>query len=141
MDEFLIPNASFKRLWQEYNKYPQLVVCVDFDNTLYDFHKKGFTYPLVKQLVRDLKRKLNFYVIIWTGNQDIDLVVQYCKDNDIPFDSINEDSPQSMELYRKNGDLPPRKQFANVYLDDRISLEQTYKELELLIWLAELNFF
>lgn len=136
MDEFLIPNSSFKRLWEEYHKYKQLVVCVDFDNTLFDFHNKGFTYPLMKQLVRDLK-EIGFYVIIWTGNQNLTLVKEYCYTNNIPYDSINEDSPQSLEVYAKNNQSPPRKQFANIYLDDRISLEQTYKELELLIYLIK----
>ena len=136
MDEFLVPNASFKRLWEEYHKYPQLVACIDFDNTLYDFHKKGNKYYLAQELVRNL-HEIGMYIIIWTGNPDEQLVSSYLKDNHIPYDTINEDSPQSLAVYKKNFELPPRKQFANIYLDDRIGMEQVYKELELLVWLIK----
>lgn len=135
-DEFLVPNASFKRLWEEYHKYPQIIACIDFDNTLYDFHKKGYKYDLAKQLIKDLY-DIGVYIIIWTGNQDTKLVSSYLKQNNISYDSINKDSPQAMKVYLENNQNPPRKQFANIYLDDRIGMEQVYKELELLVWLVK----
>lgn len=133
MDEFLIPNAGFKRLWEEYHKYNGLIVCVDFDNTLYDFHKKGYSYPLLKKLVKDLY-DIGCHIIIWTGNQDEQLVHDYCVEHEIPFHSINEDAPVALSLYKKNGEMPPRKIFANVYIDDRIFLEEAYKQLDLLLY-------
>ena len=44
MDEYLIPNSSFLRLYKEYKQYGSLVIAYDFDNTVYDFHQKGNTY-------------------------------------------------------------------------------------------------
>lgn len=34
IDEFLMPNASFKRLYEEYHKYGTLHIGLDFDNTV-----------------------------------------------------------------------------------------------------------
>ena len=63
MDKYLQPNSAYERLWAEYNKSGSLIVCCDFDDTLYDFHKAGNSYEMVRQLVRDLK-EINCYIII-----------------------------------------------------------------------------
>ena len=129
MDKYLQPNSAYERLWAEYNKYGSLIVCCDFDDTLYDFHKAGNSYEMVRQLVRDLK-EINCYIIIWTGNQDIDFVTKYLIENNIPFDSINDEAPVSKKLL--NGKTP-RKVYGNVYIDDRAGLFQVYQDLTKLI--------
>lgn len=53
IDEYLKPNASFLRLLKEYEQYKSLVIAYDLDNTLYDFHKKGETYTMVMDLLKD----------------------------------------------------------------------------------------
>lgn len=130
MDKYLQPNSAYERLWAEYNKYGSLIVAVDFDDTLYDFHKAGNTYEQVKQLVKDLK-EIGCYIIIWTGNQDTEFVTQYLVENNIPFDSINEEAPISKKLL--NGKFP-RKVYANVYIDDRAGLFQVYQDLTNLVY-------
>jgi hypothetical protein len=40
MDYYLNTENSSNRLLVEYNKYGTLVVAYDFDDTVYDFHKK-----------------------------------------------------------------------------------------------------
>ncbi len=129
MDKYLQPNSAYERLWAEYNKYGSLIACCDFDDTLYDFHKVGNSYEQVKQLVRDLK-EVGCYIIIWTGNQDIDFVTKYLIENNIPFDSINDEAPVSKKLL--NGKTP-RKVYGNVYIDDRAGLFQVYQDLTKLI--------
>ena len=52
MDEFLIPNASLKRLINEYIKYEQLIILVDFDNVLYDYYNIGSTHNMVIELAK-----------------------------------------------------------------------------------------
>lgn len=44
MDFYLQPGNSYKRLEDEFKKYGKLIFCVDFDDTIYDFHKKGRMY-------------------------------------------------------------------------------------------------
>lgn len=41
MDFYLQPGNSYKRLEDEFKKYGKLIFCVDFDDTIYDFHKTG----------------------------------------------------------------------------------------------------
>ncbi len=41
MDFYLQANNSYNRLEEEFKKYGKLIFCVDFDDTIYDFHKKG----------------------------------------------------------------------------------------------------
>jgi len=125
MDKYLQRNSSYNRLCEEYKKYGSLIVAVDFDDTLYDFHKAGHSYEKLIQLVRDLK-SINCFIIIWTGNQDTEFVTNYLNENNIPFDTINDEAPISKKLLGEN---IPRKVYANVYLDDRAGLFQVYAEL------------
>ena len=129
MDKYLKPNSAYEILWAEYNKYRSLIVAVDFDDTLYDFHKDGGTYTQVQQLIRDLK-DIGCFIIIWTGNQDTVLIINYLNKNNIPFDRINDEAPVSKKFL--NGRFP-RKVYANVYIDDRAGLEQVYNDLTKLI--------
>lgn len=124
MDFYLNSENSFSRLSEEYHKYGTLVVAFDFDDTVYDFHKKGRDYPNVINLLREL-RQHNCYLICWTGQENTDFVIQYLKTNNIPFDSINENPP----FYKSTS----RKIYANAYLDDRAGLKQVYEELNKLI--------
>ena len=123
MDEYLIPNSSFLRLYKEYIQYGSLVIAYDFDNTVFDFHQKGNTYWNVIMLLRKLK-ELNCICICFTANQDEDFVRDYCKTNNIPLDKLNENP----DFFKSKA----RKIYYNVLLDDRSGLSQTYQELTLL---------
>jgi hypothetical protein len=92
MDYYLNSSNSVTRLLQEYNTFKTLVVAFDFDDTVYDFHKKGRFYTDVIELLRELK-SINCYLICWTGNENTELVKDYLLTNQIPFDSINENPP------------------------------------------------
>ena len=122
MDYYLINDHSLKRLIEEYKQYKSLVIAFDFDDTVYDFHKKGRLYDDVIQLLKELK-SINCYLICWTGNDTV-FVEKYLMENSIPFDSINENPP----FYKSTN----RKIYANAYLDDRAGLLQVYTELKYL---------
>jgi hypothetical protein len=124
MDYFLDTKNSYDRLLDEYNRYKSLIVAFDFDDTVFDFHKKGRTYKNVINLLSALK-KINCYLICWTGQDDIDFVKRYLTENQIPFDSINENPPFHQSKSRKI--------YANAFLDDRAGLNQTYNELKNLL--------
>lgn len=128
MDEYLVPNKSFLRLLEEYNKYGSLAVGVDFDGTIHDYHKTGASYEMVRQLVRDL-HSVGCKIYIWTAYKDLEYVKQFCIENNIPQDGINE------------GGIPlpweSKKPFFSVLLDDRAGLQQVYQELTLLVNLIE----
>lgn len=125
IDKYLQINSSYNRLCEEYEKYGSLIVCCDFDDTIFDFHKTGDSYEFVKQLLRDLK-SINCFIIIWTGNQNTEFIINYLNENNIPYDTINEEAPISKKLLMNK---VPRKVYGNVYLDDRAGLYQVYTEL------------
>lgn len=139
MDKFLTPNASFKRLLNEYLKYDQIIILLDIDDTVYDFHDEGHTYQLAIDLVKKAKTVLGAEIVVWTGNVDINFVESYCNTHGIPYDNINEHSPKAVKYYTDLGHTPPRKLFCNLLLDDRAGLGEAYRDLELLVWMAETN--
>ena len=124
MDEYLKPNASFLRLLKEYNEHKSLVLAYDFDNTVYDFHKKHETYDDVIELLRELKG-VNCYLICFTANLDKQFIEKFLNSWEIPYDAINENPP----FFKSDA----RKIYFNALLDDRCGLKQVYDELKLLI--------
>lgn len=130
MDFYLNKENSQLRLVEEYRNYQSIVIAFDFDNTVFDFHKKGRQYLDVPNLLKELKQ-LNCYLICWTGRDDLDFVSAYLIENNIPFDAINENP----NFHKSNS----RKIYANAYLDDRAGLEQVYNELKYLVTIFKTN--
>jgi FMN phosphatase YigB (HAD superfamily) len=128
MDFYLDTQNSVNRLLEEYKQYGTIAVAFDFDDTVYDFHKKGRTYDLVIELLRELK-SINCYLICWTGQTDLTFVESYLTENEIPYDAINENPP----FYKSTS----RKIYANAYLDDRAGLKQSFDELSALVKLIK----
>ncbi len=120
-DPYLIENSSYKRLKDEYLKYGKLIIAFDFDNTVYDYHKKGDTFNNVINLLRKLKDYA--YLIVFTNSppERYSEIENYLKEQDIPYNGINENAPS----IKAEG----RKIYYNVLLDDRAGLLQVYNEL------------
>lgn len=128
MDEYLIPNNSFLRLYKEYKQYKSLVIAYDFDNTVYDFHKKGKAYTQVIWLLQKLK-SMNCICICFTANEDEQFIRDYCKLWNIPLDKLNENP----DFFKSES----KKIYYNAFLDDRAGLQQVFQELTLLVNLIE----
>lgn len=120
MDKYLNPTETYKRLLSEYNKYGSLVVAVDFDGTLYDFHNEGITFYNVIDLLRELK-KANCYIIIFTANDNTEFIENYLLENQIPYDGINENP----SFFKGKSS----KIYYNILLDDRAGLKEVYTQL------------
>jgi len=129
LDEYLKEGASYNRLFQEYQRYGSLVIAVDFDSTIFDYFGKGESYEMVKQLVRDLY-SIGCKIIIWSGTEDVNKIDTYLREEDIPWDAINEN-------IMINGNWidgkDSRKVYNNCLLDDRAGLLQTYTDLTKLV--------
>lgn len=123
-DKYLSEDNCYLRLRDEYTKYEQLIVAVDFDNTLFDFHSKGETYPKLEKLLRDCK-KLNMFIIIYTARNDLDFIEKYMLTNNLPYDTINCNAP----FIQTDG----LKLYYSILLDDRAGLPSAYKILNKLI--------
>lgn len=123
-DPYLSDEQCVKRLVQDYKVHNSIVIAYDFDDTVYDFHKKGSVYPKVIDLLRKAK-KAGCYLIVWTGNQDTEFIREYLAKNDIPYDAINENAPFDRST--------SRKVYANLYLDDRAGLSASCSHLSQLL--------
>ena len=124
MDFYLSENNCYQRLEAEFKKYGKLIFCVDFDDTIYDFHKLGRSYDCVITLLK--RWEVYSEVIIFTGNKEdkYPMIEEYMKNIGVKYEGINCDSSVS---------FGGRKTYANVYIDDRGGLPSVYNNLNKLI--------
>lgn len=118
-DRYSIYSESLNRLKKEYQTYKSLYIAFDFDNTVFDYHQIGDTYPQVEKLLIECKQ-LGFKLILFTANEDQKLegAIQFCNNRGYTPDYINE-SPV----------INTRKPFYNLLLDDRAGLGESIKLL------------
>ncbi len=117
---YLQVDTAYKRLQAEFKKYGSVVVAVDFDNTLYDFHGVGLETSEIIVLLRDLK-SIGCFIVVWTASEELDFVRQFCLEQAIPFDAVNENPP----FFKGSS----RKIYYNELLDDRAGLLEVYVRL------------
>lgn len=125
---YLSDAACIYRLVDEYKKYGSLVIAYDFDNCVYDYHSKGHDYIEVIDLLREAK-EINFYLIVFTAEKDIEKVKTTLIDLKIPFDAINENPP----FFKSDA----RKIYFNLLLDDRAGLYSAYLQLKETIFIIK----
>lgn len=121
-DQFLNHKNVVDRLVKEWRQYGKLIIAYDFDDTVYDYHKRGSTYDNVLELLkRCAKAGAHFIVFTACHEGQYRKITDYLDSNDLPYDTIN-----------KNLDFIPftgRKVYYNILLDDRAGLESAYKAL------------
>lgn len=121
-DPYFSTERCVERLYEQYKIHGSLIVAFDFDDTIFDYHKKGFSYPKIVELLRECQA-LGFTLIMLTTTESdlqLDMNHDYCNSLGISVAWINE------------GPVMPkaRKPFFNVYLDDKAGLEQAYQILK-----------
>ena len=127
VDFYLDENNVYNRLRHEFETYGRLIIAVDFDDTLYNYHKiEGRTYDMVIDLLR--KWKDHAEIIVYSciepdGKDRMEFVKKYLKDNDIPYHKFNE---QSCRSPTPNS----RKVYYNILLDDRAGLKECFDVLK-----------
>lgn len=95
---------------------------VDFDGTIVTN-----CYPHMGELLPNAKRVLQRIaasggdISLWTCRVDNELsdAVLFMKENDVPFNRVNENPPHLMELYGND----TRKIGADFYIDDKAMME------------------
>lgn len=98
-----------------------LIIAVDFDDTL---AKAGEKYPEIREPTYLLSaliewRKIlkeHLQLILWTCREGkaLQMAINYCKEQGLEFDAINEDAPATLKWKPKTP-----KPFAHIYIDDR----------------------
>ena len=122
-DPYLNVDTAIERLYQEWKKYGKIFLACDFDDTLYDFHKKGYSYPRVIDLIKECQ-VMGCYVVIFTGSEPekYPMIREYCEQIGIKIDKINENAiPMPIG---NNGKI-----YFNILLDDRAGLSAAYQTL------------
>jgi hypothetical protein len=132
-DPYLDPDRALKRLEKDYFKHPDLIVAVDFDSTIFDLHKLGVEFTLVRNLIRECK-EVGFKIVIYTASSAhrYEFVRQFCKENNIPIDGLNEDISDRQSVFPER-DYSTSKIYYNIFLCDRAGLESAYKTLRKLV--------
>ena len=117
-----------QRLSYEFSKHRNLVIAFDFDNTIYDFHRKGYEFPEVIDLLYRAS-KLNLTLVCYTGNEDEVLVRNVCEKNGIRIDYLNESPIKAASK--------PHKPYFSILLDDRAGLASAVEALSIVLYKIE----
>lgn len=120
----LIKNNDFAttRLISEYDKHSNVIIGVDFDDTIHDTFNRGFKhFKALIVLLRLLQRDFNCTLCVWTANQDETKVREFWEANELVINYYNT-SPLADRF-------PGPKPYFNILLDDRAGLDSTYKSI------------
>lgn len=114
MDTYASYDNFKRRLNYEYYEYGKLIIAVDFDSTIFPYHKDTTCYDVIRTLERWSNHA---YIYIFTARSEdkYEEIYDYCSDLDINFRNINVGSSEV--------DFGGRKPFYNLLLDDRAGLD------------------
>lgn len=117
IDHYLFSHNCLSRLVEEYYKYGKIIISYDFDDTVHDFHIKGYHYGMVIKLLQELRPYANFICFTASKESRYDYIKEYLSEHSIPIDKLNENIEGTPE---------GRKIYANIHLDDRAGLGECY---------------
>lgn len=131
LDFYMIFENFYNRLESEYKKYGKLIIAVDYDDTIYDYHNSGRNYDCVIDLLRRWKDHAEIIIFTSSAETRFDEMRKYLDEHSIPYNAINEELSAS---------FGGRKVYANVHIDDRGGIETPYKALSMLADKIERDF-
>lgn len=98
-----------------------MIIAVDFDGVLCEnqFPEIGPPNYEVVSLVREMM-DAGHEVVLWTSRngQELKNAVKWCDDRGLHFCAVNEPAPSNAEAYEGMYEVPTRKIYADVYIDD-----------------------
>lgn len=132
---YLTIDGCVDRLYREYKKHPKLIVAADHDDSVFDFHNKGYDYSDTINVLKRC-RQHGFFIVVFTGTprEKWDDIFDFWSKLGIEITGIN----------RNPIDLPfgnDGKIYFNILLDDRAGLGQSIEVLNKLIDKIELKDF
>jgi hypothetical protein len=121
-DPFRVSRNVVARLEREWIEHDGLIIAYDFDNTVFDFHEKGYAFRGVIELLKKCEQfGCKFICFTARGKLDYIELENYLIENEIPCDGINID----LVDFTKG-----RKPYYNILLDDRAGLRSAMQDLE-----------
>jgi hypothetical protein len=116
-----IPPAERKRSTKKTKGVVNTIIAIDFDGVLCknEFPLIGEPNYKVISYVRQLIDS-GAEVILWTSRceKELQAAVDWCNDYGLHFCAVNDNAPSNKEQYKDKYKNPPRKVYADVYIDD-----------------------
>ena len=112
------------RLVTEYLKHDNIIIGVDFDDTIHDTFSRGLHH--INELIsilKELQNDHNCTLCVWTANPNEQKVRDYWESYGLRIDAYNE-SPLKSEKFNNV------KPYFNVLLDDRAGLDSTFRQIK-----------
>lgn len=109
----------YDRLENHFKKFKTLIIAYDVDDTVRAHYSHNCEKTI--ELIKRCEEVIHPIFIAYTANPHIDEVEKYLKENEIPFDAIN-DYPQGMVsglLLREKMENPSLKLYYNIFLEDK----------------------
>lgn len=122
-DPYIYTHNAAERLYSEYKKYGSIIIAFDFDYTVHNFKDEQWHYDGVINLLRAWQPYAKLVVFTASAEERYPYIEKYLRDNDIPFDYINED------ILPPEKHTPARKIYYNILLDDRAGLGNAFSIL------------
>lgn len=126
-DPYFDTGRCVQRLFDTYLQHPDLVIAVDMDDTLFDYHKTGATYPAITGILRQCN-ELGFLIVVFTSspNSRHPFIREYMASLGITIHGINT-NPKPLPFGNEG------KIMYNLFMDDRSGLQQAFDILRLTI--------
>jgi hypothetical protein len=123
-DPYILTDACVERLWREYETHKRLIVAVDYDDTVFDFHKRTHLHGYILRLLRRCK-EAGFYVVLFSASapERHPEMLAYMESHGVEVDSVNR-NPIPLPFGHHG------KIYYNILLDDRAGLGQAAEILE-----------
>lgn len=107
-----------QRLITEYERHNNIIIGVDFDDTINDTFNKGHVnIPVLVDVLKQLQQDFNCTLCVWTANQDESKVRTRWEELGLRIDHYNT-SPLADKF-------PGPKPYFNILLDDRAGLDSS----------------
>jgi Rieske Fe-S protein len=118
-DPYFSTKRCVDRLLRVWKDHGNLIVGFDFDDTIHDYHKRGYKYTRVLNLLKRCKH-LGCTLIMSS----------VCKDFDEVHDKIGKTKEMGIAYPIGIGSMDiTKKPYVNIMLDDKAGLGQAYKIL------------
>lgn len=115
----------------QYQKHGQIIIAVDFDDTVYDSYHKGKDFTPVHSLLKRAKA-IGCKLMIFTARNETEFfeVIEHYNDIGIEYDTLNDDI-----IILNSG--KSRKPYFNILLDDKAGLMESFLVLEEFVKITE----
>lgn len=128
MDTYFSTHNCAVRLFKEWEKHNSLIIAVDFDDTVFDFHKAGTNHDQVVALLKECVG-LKFHIVVFTASapERHDDIRKHMESIGVPIAAINKNAIEGLK-YGHHGKI-----YFNILLDDRAGLQQAYITLNTVV--------